>query len=403
MSTETKVPSAGQRGNGDTGAAVLSPQTRSTAGGESGHTHPPASGKRRSLMGAFIFAYSMCAALVVYGIYDGGVWNILANTRILDVLIDSGLIAYTDQQMGLIEGLPDLELYLMSQQPIHQSVLLLVATIYTVYYLLKLVQFHAVARFYGLKGSFGAHVRAYVYGLGINRLIPYGGGDVALVSALVGQGEEEQKASSVVYVMDLFVWWEIISFTIIGVLLSGWRMTVWQMFWPCVFLGVLYYATRGLRHRQPEMLTPEYQNPTRRAIRAFATQPWLLTGLALLSMVCMLLDDSTPYFVSQALSSNELILHVPFLIVQGGVVGAYLATRIPITPCGIGQYEMGFGLALMGADVGFATSITIIMVDGLFRHGIALAMFFIMRVWHGVETNLKHVLDRFATEPAKAA
>lgn len=355
------------------------------------------------LQGAFIFAYVFCIGLVGYGIYSGGIWVILANTRLLDTLIDAGIVAYTDQQMGLVKGLPDLGLYFLSQEPIHWEVLGFVGFLYTVFYLLKMVQFHSIARFYGLQGSLGSHARAFFYGQGVSRIVPYGGGDLAMVSALDGQGEDIRRASSVVFVQDLFVWFEIVVFFLLGILLTGWQLSFLQILWPAVFFGILWYATRGIRHDPARVENPESRDAARRAFRALATQPGFLVRMCLLSLFCFFLDDVTPYMTSQALSSGELILHVPFLVIQGGVVGGYLASRIPITPSGIGQFEFGFGMALMMAGTGFGTSMSIIIVDGVFRHGVPLAMFAFTRMWHGIETSLPRVLALFSSEPAPLA
>ena len=405
MSTESKVPTAG----GDSEPVVaktLGDGTAQRAEVDVRMWSEPALGRRRrrSLQGAFVFAYAFCLLLVGYGIYRGGVWNILANTRLLDTLIDAGLVAYTDQQMGIVEGLPDLELYLLAQTPIHWEVLAFVGIFYAIFYLLKMVQFHTIARFYGLKGSLGSHARAYFYGQGLHRLLPYGAGDVAVVKALEGQGEDPRRASSVVHVQDMFVWFEITFFFLVGVVLTGWEMSFLQILWPAVFFGIFWYATRGQRYTA-ESETPEARDAFRRVLRAFSTQPRLLVGLCVLSVFCFFVDDVTPYLTGQALTSGEVILHVPFLVIQGGVVAGYLASRIPITPGGIGQFEFGFGTALMMAGTGFATSMTIVLVDGLFRHGVPLLMFAVARVWHGIETNMSEVLARFAEvpEPAPAA
>lgn len=381
-------------------STAAKPQAASTSESEAKDRQLSAR-RNRGLQGAFVFAYVFCVLLVGYGIYNGGIWVILSNTRVLDTLIDAGIIAYTDQQMGLIDGLPDLGLYFLSQEPIHWQVLGFVAVLYTAFYLLKMVQFHSIARFYGLKGSIGAHARAFFYGQGIGRILPYGGGDLAVISALEGQGEDARSSSSVVFVQDLFVWFEIITFFIVGILLTGWEMSFLQALWPVVFFAILWYATRGIRHDPVRAEKFDSKDARKRIVAALATQPALLIRLCLLSLVCFFFDDLTPYLTSQALSSGELILHVPFLVVQGGVVGGYIASRIPITPGGIGQFEFGFGMALMMAGTGFGTSMTIILVDGVFRHGVPLAMFAFTRIWHGIETSLPRVLDHFVqSKPA---
>ena len=54
-----------------------------------------------------------------------GVWNILANTRILDLLTRGGIVALTDTDQGLVYGVPDPQYYVASQDPVDWDLVLL--------------------------------------------------------------------------------------------------------------------------------------------------------------------------------------------------------------------------------------------------------------------------------------
>jgi hypothetical protein len=58
------------------------------------------------LVWSYTFSYILGALLLVALIWSSGVWNFLANTRLLSVLIDSGVVSYHDAQTGLIRGVP---------------------------------------------------------------------------------------------------------------------------------------------------------------------------------------------------------------------------------------------------------------------------------------------------------
>ena len=58
---------------------------------------------------SYTYSYLLGAFLLIALIWSGGVWNFLANTRLLSVLIDAGVVSYHDAQGGFIRGVPDLK------------------------------------------------------------------------------------------------------------------------------------------------------------------------------------------------------------------------------------------------------------------------------------------------------
>jgi uncharacterized membrane protein YbhN (UPF0104 family) len=125
-----------------------------------------------------------------------------------------------------------------------------------------------------------------------------------------------------------------------------------------------------------------------------ANDPLLLTRLAILSLIAFFLDDITPYVTSQAFTGQAVILNVGFLVIQGGVVAGYIASRVPITPGCIGQFEFGFATALMAGGLALPDAISIALLDGAIRHSVAFILFFGVMLTKGVETNFRTVLDR---------
>ncbi|MBW1787284.1 MAG: flippase-like domain-containing protein [Deltaproteobacteria bacterium] len=328
-----------------------------------------------------------------------------SSTRLLDLLMSAGVIAYTDMDYGFIRGIPNLGDYLKSQDAVDGRLVIICFCIYFGFYLVKAAQFHTIARAYGLKGSFGRHARAFLYGVGLNRLLPYNAGDIGVVSALEGQGEPRERAASVIYAQDMFVWFEIAFFLFLGLVLTGWGMTFAQTLPALIFFGALYFITRKARSNQgPE--ARDNGGAYKRILHGLANDPWLLVKLGVLSLFAFFLDDITPFVTSQAFTSQYVHLNVPFLIIQAGVVSGYIASRVPITPGCIGQFEFGFGTALVMGGVALPEAITIAILDGMIRHGSGLILFMVVKIWHGVETDLRTVLDTFAGRtggaPAKA-
>lgn len=356
-----------------------------------------------NLVASFGLGYLLCIALVVVPILMAGIWTVVANTRFLDLLMSSGIVAYTDMDFGFIRGIPNLTDYLKSQDSVDERLVLICFAVYLGFYLTKAVQFHSLAHLYKLKGSFAQHTSAFFYGLGLNRMLPYNAGDVATVAALEAQGESRQRVASVLHVMDVFVCFEVLVFFTIGLLLTGWRSAFSQALPALVFFAALYYITKSTRSPRRIGVGDNGQRFTTLILRALANDPWTLAKLAVLSLLAFFLDDITPFITSQAFTSQYVHLNVPFLVIQAGVVSGYIASRVPITPGCIGQYEFGFATALVLGGSALPEAITIALLDGLIRHTVALTLYVVVKLKNGVAVDLRTVLTTFmglAPEPA---
>jgi uncharacterized membrane protein YbhN (UPF0104 family) len=352
----------------------------------------------RGLLGPFSLAYLLGLLLLVALIYNGGVWNVLANTRLLSPLIKGGFIALTDQDEGLLvpNGIPDLTYYQKAVDPVDWGLLALAAAVFVLIWALKAIQFHGLARYAGLTGSFGQHARAHFYGHGLNRVFPYRVGDVATASALEGQGVPLERAAQVVYVAGAFVVFEIFVFAIIGLFYSGFTTWLTELFWPVVMLGVAYLITRRGRSRA------EHRERRRRAVAdarqallALAQRPALLARLAALSLAAFFLVELSAYMVAQSFTSATVILNVDFSVILMGVVGGYIARLIPVTPGGIGQWEWGFAIPLYVGGLGFPEAVTLPLLVTTLRYLTGGLVFAVVTMLYGVETNLGRVFGLF--------
>src|SRR5215813_4952533 len=179
---------------------------------------PPPHEERRKmdLVWSYTFSYLLGALLLAALIWSSGIWNFLANTRLLSVLIDSGVVSYHDAQTGFIRGVPDLKYYLKSQDPIKWGLVEGAALIFLVFWLIKAAQFHGFCQFVGVRGTFTQHARAYLEGIGVNRLLPFNQGIVRMTRFMEGQRAAGNRVAQAVFLAELFVVVEIVVYAAYG-------------------------------------------------------------------------------------------------------------------------------------------------------------------------------------------
>src|SRR5215831_2581346 len=86
---------------------------------------------------SYTFSYVLGVGLLFALIWSSGIWNFLANTRILSLLIDGGIVSYHDAQTGFIRGVPDLKYYLKSQDPVKWGLVEGAALLFILFWVIK--------------------------------------------------------------------------------------------------------------------------------------------------------------------------------------------------------------------------------------------------------------------------
>lgn len=343
-----------------------------------------------NLIGSFTLSYLVGALLLLSLVYFAGAWEVLANSRFLDFLIRVGVVKYHDKNTGFVEGVIDSKFYFQSQLPLDWLLVFVAACIFLLFWGIKTLQFHGIARFYGIKGSLGQHGRAYLYGLGINRFFPFGVGDVATVAALNGQGNSRERGTAVVFAGELFIVFEIAVFAFIGLLLMGWTPWLAQVFWSLVILGILFLWMRSSRRTSTVVSRGTWLHEAGGVVRSFAREPRVLAQLCILSLLAFALEDIAAYVIANAFG-----IGVNFSVLLMGVVGSYVARLIPLTPGGIGQFEWGFAAALYVGGVGAPEAATIAILDNVIRYAAGTLILGSVLLWYRVETNMRSVLALF--------
>lgn len=339
------------------------------------------------------FSLSFLTGILLLGslIYLAGPWAIVANTRVLNLLIAGGVVKYHDRHAGFIEGIPNHEYYLAAQDPIKWTIVLGVVAIYLLIWGLKAIQFHNIARHYGIRGSVGQHVRAYLYGLTYREVMPFGVGDAAAAVALRAQNAPIDRIRATLLLFNVFFLCELAVFALIGLIGLGWTAWLNQIFLSLLLVGTLYFWTRAGKTQEPKPETPVFFQAVWAHLAAVFQRP--LTGLYLLglSLLAFELRDIAAYLTAMAFSSEHVLLNIdPWLILMG-VVGGYVATIIRLTPGGIGQFEWGFAGALFIGGVGFPEAVTVaLLVSGL-RYVALLIIYIATLFWRGRKTNFQSI------------
>jgi hypothetical protein len=134
-----------------------------------------------------------------------------------------------------------------------------------------------------------------------------------------------------------------------------------------------------------------------------ARDRWLLTKLAVMSLLAFFGVEMTVYLITQAFTTTYVILNIRFEVIVMAVVGGYLARMIIVTPGGLGQWEWGFALPLYIGGMGMPEAASAALLMTGVRYATGGLLFVIMMVTRGVETDLGRVLSLFRGAAPSAA
>lgn len=357
-----------------------------------------------SVFSSVSLSYLVAAALLAGLVWAGGLWNLLANTRILALFYRAGIVALTDADQGLAQGAPSPDYFLASQDPVDWVLVPIALLILVAMWNLRGLLFATVANIAGSPASTGDHNRAFLYGNGMNMLLPYRLGNVASAASLETRGVSVRQAAQASFVLDVLVVLSIVVFALIGMFTVGGTTGLTQLLWDEFLLLIAYLIVRGtgLRRRRAGGGVGWFRS-ARDSLTALAQDPAMLLKLVAIALFTFALDVLAAYVISQAFTGSVVILNVDFRILMMGVIAGYIASLIPVTPGGIGQYEWGFAAALYIGGVGIPEAVTIAVLHNLFRWLTALLLMWFARRRGGVETNMRSVSDLIRRRQAEVA
>jgi uncharacterized membrane protein YbhN (UPF0104 family) len=309
---------------------------------------------------------------------------------VLSVLIDGGIVPLTDMDAGYGLGAPDATYFVASQDDVDWGLLALCVGLFVLLGIVKALQFHRITVALGIDGTFGRSLRAYVYGHGLNRMLPYDVGNAALASALEARGATLAEGHRVVALQRVFLYFEIAFFALIGLYYVELTSWITQLFWPLVIVGLAWFLVRVPGSRpSPRRLAAGMQA----AIGALIRRPIVLVELALLSIASFLVVDTAAYFIAQAFTGEIVLLNATGAQILMALVAGYVARLVPVTPGGIGQFEWGFTAALFATGMDPAVAVSIALLVSLVRYVTGALVFLVVVLAYRVETSLARTLE----------
>lgn len=362
---------------------------------------PEATRAGRGFPAAMAFAFAVAVGSIALLVHFAGVWNVLANTRLLDVLSRGGIVALTDADQGIVQGIPDPELYLLASQPIDWELVLVAALLFLGVWALKAAQFHGICRLLGIEGTLGAHAKAWYYGHGVNRLLPFDAGKVGTATALEGQGAPRDRAAQAIFVASLFTVAEVGALALFALWRVGFATWTSMLFWAAVILVVAYLMVRPGREEAIEARRATLRAAGATA-RALARTPGRAGWLLLVGASSILLVDAACYALSQAFTTTVVIMNVEGDVMLTAVVAGYIARLIPFTPGALGQWEWGFAAALYVGGLGFPEAASIALLVTALRFVVGGLVFLAVTTGFGVESSLGRVLAAFTGREARS-
>lgn len=376
--------------------------------GMTDETQSQGSGYSVNLLGSIVLGSFVALAMIMIMAYIVDHWDVLAVTRILDPLISAHIIQYEGMRYpGWIKGIPRHSLYFNAMEPIDWRLIGTSIVLFMLYGFVKSVQFHRVARLYGVPGTFGQHARAWLYGDGLDRFLPFLIGGVGTATALAKQGADFRSAHSATVVTQSFMMFEVLVFGAIGLMWVGWSLWLTEMFMAIVILFLAYVC---LRAGDDTHLSVGRMVVTTglAAFRGIAGRdPGELVKLCLISILAFMIFEMAFYLALESLTTVDQDFAPPHKYIFLSIIAGYLARMIPLTPGAIGQFELGCaagfyiagavpgGEAAAGAEMSLALFVGALMAQ-IFRIGAATGMMSILVMSKGVPTNLSEVLAIFA-------
>ncbi len=325
--------------------------------------------KNKNIFSSIVLSWLVAIGLYIALIIRAGGWDILANSRLLSLLMEGGIIRHHDNQIGFIDGLPDQTLYVAANQGIDWSLIWIAIGAFILAWILKAAQLNVITNKLGLKRNFAESWQTFIRGTNYEKFWPYSFGNAALVANLNVNDKELPKAYGAAFLQQLFLIFAIIFFVTISFFIMPWRIWFAQGFIALLILGIAYYwGVRPQMKNNPEGKF-SFWKAVNEYLQMLLNDPKVLFKLLVFAILAFALKPYAAHIITAGFHSQPHVdLSVNLTVFIMAACAGYAARLIPITPGGIGQFEWAFALAIMFAGYSFTQAATIAILYAFFNY-----------------------------------
>jgi uncharacterized membrane protein YbhN (UPF0104 family) len=326
-------------------------------------------GETRSLperiVAALALPWVICLTLLAFLAAAGGLWNLVANTRLLNLMIEGGVVRFHDKQIGPIDGVPELKYFVASQDPIVWPLLLLALLLMVVFWSLKGLQMRYLVQKGGGDERAIDTFRLYFLSQARDRWLPMRAADQVIACELAASGASETTQATVIDNVRLMAVTELAFFSLVSLAFLGWTGWLEQAFWGIFIFAIAYWLTRP---NSEWSMAIDYLGAVKRSFRVMTDKPLAFLGIFALSAAAFFSEHVAVYVLSQAFTSTHVIINIEFPVFLMAIVAGNIARLIPVTPGGLGQFEWAFAMAIYLSGTGMPEAVTMAVLFALLRY-----------------------------------
>ena len=321
-----------------------------------------------------------------------GILEMFANFRLLDELVDMGIVRAADVGSGLLTV--DLDLIGISNRSFGLGPFFVALTLVALSLLLRGIRQRLLASHFGFPHSGNGQVASYFFGRGMNLFFPFGPGDLAIARALDGGAGTSEAAASVVFYNRAFELLAILVVLLVGLVYLGWGGAVTALLWTVFLVAATVSLTRplgwsGKAASRFNIFANIWAAFNGRALLQglgrLLSHPGFLLGLLVLSVVTLLAEIVGYWSIKQAFSSPMddyvLMKNLRFLDFTIVIAVANITRIVPYTFASLGIYETASVVMFWVFGEGFLSGTTIALLDSMLINTLTFIFFIVsMRV-----------------------